>query len=71
MIKLSRYLSKELLLVINLVIQRNEFFAYPENILLVMLSDKRKHIQELAVYQILKAREQQESQNIRDFNVPK
>lgn len=56
---------------IDPVIQRNGFFAHPENILLAMLSDELKHIQELAVRRILKAREQQESQNIRDFSVPK
>ena len=36
-----------------------------------MLSDKRKHIQELAACLIFKTREKRESRTTRDFNVRK
>ena len=43
-------------LVIDPVIQRNAYFGHPENILLAMLTDERKHIRELGLRRILKAR---------------
>jgi len=55
-IKKTRYLSDELLQVVDPVIQRNAFFAHSENLLLAMLVDDREHIRELGYRRILKAR---------------
>ncbi|GBL98512.1 hypothetical protein AVEN_111632-1 [Araneus ventricosus] len=56
-IQTSRYLSDELLQVIDPVIQRNAFFAHTENVLLAMLVDEREHIWEIGHRRILKARQ--------------
>ncbi len=48
-IQLSRYLSKELLDIIDPVIQRNGYFGHPENLLLAMISDERENICELGL----------------------
>lgn len=61
----TRYLTDELKAVVNPVIQRNAYFGHPENILLAMISDERRHIRELAVRRILRARS--ESYGIRQF----
>ena len=65
----SRYLSKELRAVIDSVIQRNGYFAYPESVLLLMLNDDRKHIRELAARRIIRARSEQ--YGLRTFCIPK
>ncbi|GBM45722.1 hypothetical protein AVEN_162190-1 [Araneus ventricosus] len=39
------------------VISRNAFMAHLENLLLNMLAEERRHIRELAVHRIIKARE--------------
>src|SRR5215469_13716739 len=54
--KKTRYLSDELLQVVDPVIQRNAFFAHSENLLLAMLVNDREHIRELGYRRILKAR---------------
>nr|CAI5819687.1 unnamed protein product [Callosobruchus analis] len=41
--KRSRYLSLNLENITDSVVQRNGYFAHPENILLTMLCDNRKH----------------------------
>ncbi|KAE9521573.1 hypothetical protein AGLY_018037 [Aphis glycines] len=56
LISASRYLSTELKAIIDPVIQRNSYFAHPENLFLAMLTDSQKHIRELAARRILKAR---------------
>lgn len=56
LIQLSRYLPVELKKIVDPVIQRNGYFASPENILLGMLTDERKCIRELALRRILKVR---------------
>jgi len=71
MAHLSRYLSDDLKAVVYPVIQRNGFFAHPENMLLAMLADEREHIRELAVRRIRKAREIPPALNPREFTVPK
>ncbi|GBM13661.1 hypothetical protein AVEN_148185-1 [Araneus ventricosus] len=38
------------------VISRNAFMTHPENLLLSMLADERRHIRKLCVHQIIKAR---------------
>ena len=40
--------------VVNRVLQRNGFFAHPENILISMLMDEQEHVRELAWRRILK-----------------
>ena len=42
--------------VVNMVLQRNGFFAHPGNILISMLMDKQEHVRELAWRRILKCR---------------
>jgi len=68
-IHLSRYLSAELKRVIDPVLKRNGFFAHPENLLLAMITDERKHVRELGLRKILKARSQRIA-GIRQFTVP-
>lgn len=65
----SRYLSNELRSVIDPVIERNSYYAHPENLLLSMLLDERKEIRELAMRRILRARSEQ--YGLRVFHVPK
>jgi len=65
----SRYLSDNLKAVIDPVIERNAYFAHPENILLAMLVDERMFVRELAMRRILKART--ETYRLRKFVVPK
>ncbi|GBL72348.1 hypothetical protein AVEN_124870-1 [Araneus ventricosus] len=48
-------MPKNLLKVIDPIIQRNELFAHPENLLLCMIIDKRYHIRELGFRIIIKA----------------
>ena len=42
--------------VVNKVLQRNAFFAHPENILIAMLFDDEEHVRELEWRQVLKTR---------------
>jgi hypothetical protein len=67
-IRKSRYLSDELKALIDPVIQRNAYFGHHENILLSMITDNRKHIRELGMRRILRARSQK--YGIRQFCVP-
>lgn len=69
---LSRYLPQELKAVIDPVIQRNGFFGHPENILIAMLYDDRRHIKELALRRILRVRKRIVNTNsVRIFTLPK
>ena len=54
-IELSRYLPDDLK-AINPVIQRNGYFAHPENILLDLITDQRREIRELGLRRLIKAR---------------
>jgi len=58
MIQLSRQFSDQVRHVIDPVIQRNAYFAHPENLLLAMIADERPHIRQLGLHRILKARTQ-------------
>ena len=51
-----RVLSPRVQQIVLLVIQRNGYYAYPENILLAMVYDKNKDIRELGLRRVLKAR---------------
>jgi hypothetical protein len=64
------YLSTKLKAIIDPVLQRNSYFAHSENLLLAMMTDSQKHIQELAFRQILKARKMNKN-NVRLFKLPK
>jgi hypothetical protein len=70
MIQFSRYLPENLRSIVDNVIERNGFFAHPENILLSMLFDTRRHIRELSLRRILKARKSVDH-GIRTFKPPK
>nr|CAH7731779.1 unnamed protein product [Callosobruchus chinensis] len=52
------------------IIERNSYFAQPENVLLAMLTDPREHIRRLAVNRIKKARTNT-SKELRVFKAPK
>src|SRR6218665_338321 len=59
----SRYLPEVIKAVIDPVIQCNGFFGHPENILLGMISDTRKHICALGLRRILKSRNDSHPEN--------
>jgi len=69
-IKNMRYQTDELKATVEPVIQRNSYFAHPENLLLSMMTDDRPHIRELALRRILKARDQLKRKGVRQFTVP-
>lgn len=70
-IETSRYLSDELKNVVHPVKEENSFFAHPENLLLVIVFDKRKHIRELGLKRVLKARQRvSKGKNIQNFITP-
>lgn len=71
-IETSRYLKDELKAVIDPVIERNGFFAHPEHVMITMTQDPRKHIRELGLRRIIKARERdQKRKTIRTYVAPK
>ena len=67
----SRYLPKVYKAVIDPVIQRNGFFGHPENILLGMITDTRKHIRALGLRRILRSRNECKETGVREFDIPK
>lgn len=68
--KFSRYLCEEHRNIVDRVIQRNAYYAHPENVLICMLNDERKHIRELALRRLLQAR-QGNKDSLRKFVIPK
>lgn len=72
LIKLTRYLPANALKVIDPVIQRNAYFAHPENIILTMLDNEREWIRELAYMRILDCRSKSKTDptNVRLFKIP-
>ena len=57
--------------IIDPVIQRNAYFSHPENILLTMITDDRKHVRELGFRRILRARSSTTTTSeVRVFEVP-
>lgn len=70
-IETSRYLSDELKAVIFPVIERNSFYAHPENLLIAMIFDERRHIRELGLRRVLKARQSVSiGKGVRNFHTP-
>ncbi|PZC78138.1 hypothetical protein B5X24_HaOG202589 [Helicoverpa armigera] len=71
LIKSSRYLSEDIKALLDPVIERNAYFAHPENLLLSMLTDDNKHIRELGCRRIIKARGLRQATMMRSFVIPK
>ena len=69
-IELTRRLGEEVTKVVYPVIQRNAYFAHPENILVSMINDDNRDIRELAWRRIKIARETEKAKNVRLFKVP-
>ena len=69
-IQLSRSFPDDIKAIIQPVIQRNGYFAHPENILLAMIMDERDVIKQLGLRRILKAH-QQKPGIVRKFAVHK
>lgn len=65
----TRHFPDNVRAVIDKVIATNAYYAYPENILIAMLTDPREHIRELGLRRILKARNNK-PEGIRVFKVP-
>lgn len=75
-IKSSQFLPKNYRTVVNNTIQRNGFYAHPENVLLAMLNDERQEIRYQGWIKILQAREKDKENNsnnvvVREFVIPK
>ena len=60
-IQQSRYLPKKYLRVVDATIARNAFSAFPENILISIMTDERREVRLDALRKILQARELDES----------
>lgn len=72
MIRRSRGFEEKILKIIDPVIQRNGFYAHPENLLLAMVTDEARSIRELGYRRLLKIRQQkQKNKCIRFFTIPK
>lgn len=71
-IQTSRYLSDKLLEVVDPVLERNVFFARPENVLSAMVVDEREHIRELGYRKILKVKQTvPKKKTVKNFVPPK
>ncbi|CAB0021076.1 unnamed protein product [Nesidiocoris tenuis] len=71
MIKRSSFLPQKHREVVHGVLQRNAFFAHPENIILAMLHDRKKEIRQMGVKKILEARTAVQKEEIRKFENPR
>ena len=56
-----RHLASDLKSIVDLMIQRNSFFAYPKNLLISMNPYDRKHIREFRICRKSKARQYPQS----------
>lgn len=66
-----RYLPDNQKQLVFSVIERNAFCAHPENLLLSMICDERKHIRELGLRRVLKARQTvSKGKSVRNFITP-
>ena len=74
MVQYTRYLPIELKKIVDPVIQRNAYFAHPENLLISMATDERLHIRQLALRRVLAARaisdETDDKSTVRMFKIP-
>ncbi|ESN93205.1 hypothetical protein HELRODRAFT_181125 [Helobdella robusta] len=71
LILFSRYLPTNLRTIVDSVIERNAFYAHPENLLVSMLFDDRDYIRELACRRIIKAKNTDNGFKQRIFKTPK
>lgn len=70
-IQSSRYLDDKYLKIIDPVITNNAFFAFPENILLCMLTDGDKNVRKLGLQRVVNAKKQAATDvSIRKFKIP-
>lgn len=69
-IQKTQSLCEEVQTIVRPVIQRNGYFAHPENILLAMIADDRSHVRELAWRRIKNARTTNKNTEVRIFKVP-
>lgn len=69
-IQASRYLQRKYRIIVDQAIQRNAYFAHPENILLAMIHDEKKEIRQLAYQRIVHARTNKNQDDIRRFKIP-
>lgn len=53
------------------VIQRNGYFAHPENLILAMLADNRVNVRKLALRRVLNCKPAVVTGEIRNFSIPK
>ncbi|GBN93616.1 hypothetical protein AVEN_220310-1 [Araneus ventricosus] len=71
-IQSSRYLPEDLRNIVDPVFERNYFFAHLEHLMLAMTQDNTKHIRELGLRRILKAKQlDQKRTTIKTFIPPK
>lgn len=70
MITTARNLDQYYRTIVNKVVQKNSYFAHPENLLLAMITDENSAIRELGYRRILKARNKN-PENQRKFRQPK
>ena len=68
-LKLCCNLSEDIFAIVKPVVQRNAYFAHPENILVAMINDERSYIRELGWRRILKAKKMG-YKGIRRFKLP-
>ena len=68
-LKLCCKLSEDIFAIVKPVVQRNAYFAHPENILIAMINDERSYIRELGWRRILKAKKMG-YKGIRRFKLP-
>lgn len=70
-IQLTRNCSSEVINIVDPVIQRNAFYAHPENMLLSMINDAEGSTRELGWRRIKKARAEDKGKTVRTFRIPK
>lgn len=70
LISSSRYLEPELREIVDTVIERNSYFAHPENVLIGMLNDQRLSVRKMALKRILRARSLRKTTKVRIFKAP-
>lgn len=66
----SSYLKAENMKVVQNCLKTNGYFAHPENLLLAMIADPRKHIRELGLRRIIAARARNKEKTVRRFEIP-
>lgn len=74
LIKSSQFLPTKYQKVVNETIQRNAFFAHPENVLLAMINDDDMNVRRYAWTKIWEARQNDQLDNVgivRSFKIPK